>query len=211
VKLIKGGVKLIRDQAVAHVEAVEILLRNEILVGFPEQNADREPEDSHLSGPNGPTNAALGYIHDHGAPEANIPARPFMDPGIQSTRDDLAGQFRSLLEKVTHVGGIPPTQVAQRLHRIGLVASVGIKNKINEGIPPPLAESTLLKRANRGLKGRKGAQKELQNRAKGEAPSTQFAKPLVDTGQLRNAVNYVIRPSRPGKVTKLAKPSTKKV
>lgn len=210
-KLIKGGVKLIKDQAVQHVEAVEVLLRNEILVGFPEENADRDPSESSLSGPNGPTNAALGWIHDHGAPEANIPARPFMDPGIQSTRDDLTAQFGALLEKVTHVGGLSPVQVTQRLHRIGLAASVGIKNKINEGIPPPLAEATLLKRANRGVKGRKGAQMELANRAKGEAPSTQFAKPLVDTGQMRNAVNYVIRPSRPGKVTKLQKPKKAKV
>jgi hypothetical protein len=53
-----------------------------------------------------------------------------------------------------------------------------------------LSEVTLRRRA---AKGRKGAKKELMRRAQGLAPSTAFAKPLIDSAQMRNALNYVIR------------------
>jgi len=80
--------------------------------------------------------------------------------------------------------------VERGYHRAGLTAKLSIQNKINEGIPPPLATSTVAARAR---EGRKGAQLELANRRAGIPASTTLAKPLIDTGQLRNAVNYVIR------------------
>ena len=66
----------------------------------------------------------------------------------------------------------------------------GIKNYIADGVAPPLANATLRKRAR---KGRKGAQAELDRRAQGEEPGMDLAKPLEDTGQMRNAVTFAIR------------------
>jgi hypothetical protein len=80
--------------------------------------------------------------------------------------------------------------VDKGLHKVGLRVATSIKKKINEGVPPPLSEYTLRERARRG---RKGAKQELANRASGMAPSTQLAKPLIDTGELRNSITYVIR------------------
>jgi hypothetical protein len=60
------------------------------------------------------------------------------------------------------------------LHAVGLEAKLGIQSKINDGPFDPLAESTLKARAASGK-------------------SIEEAHPLVDSGQLRNAVNYVVR------------------
>ena len=163
------------------------LAKSEILVGFPDETATRTEEDGEKSPM---TNAAIAYVQDNGAPEQNIPARPFMIPGIKSAQDRITDALGNLAKRTIRGGTM---SVAQGLARVGSIAELAIKKKINEGIPPPLAESTLQDRARRG---RKGAKLELANRAAGEAASTEFAKPLVDTAQMRNAVKYVIRPRK---------------
>lgn len=168
------------------VESLRKLSGVEVLVGFPEETTERE-EDADK--PSGITNASLAYIHDNGAPEQNIPARPFMGPGIESVQDQIADKLGQILKAASNGAGA--TTVAQGMVQVGIIASTGIKNYINEGIDPPLAPATLRARA---AKGRKGAQDELDSRRKGEAPSTGLAKPLVDTGELRNAVSFAIRP-----------------
>lgn len=157
----------------------------ELLVGFPQDTTQRN-EDS--VGTQGMTNAALGYIHDHGAPEANIPARPFMAPGVEAVKEQAAEVLEGIIDDVR--AGVPDA-VNRGYHQLGLTVQASIRGVINDGIDPPLAEATLRARAARG---RVGAQQELENRAAGLPAGTALAKPLIDTGQLRNAVNYVIRP-----------------
>lgn len=177
------------------VDALDRLASLEVLVGFPEDTTRRDdsPEDPDA----GLTNAALGYIHDNGAPEANIPARPFMNEGIQRAAPRLEKVFKTMGNDVLAaqkgsradiVGSL--AKIDQGYHKAGLIAQASIRAVINEGIDPPLADATLRARAARG---RKGAKQELENRSKGEPAGKALAKPLVDTGQLRNAVNYVIR------------------
>lgn len=162
-------------------DSIRKLAEQEVLVGFPVETTERDEAQEGI------TNAALGYIHDNGMPEQNIPARPFMGPGIARARDAISRGLYAAARRT--LMGIPGAAEAG-LHMVGLKAKLAIQNTINEGVPPPLADSTLRRRA---AKGRKGAILELENRAKGEAPSTALAKPLIDSGQLRNAVNYVIR------------------
>jgi len=182
----RGNTKLrvITDRVADLRAAMQVLVSQEVLVGFPEDTTDRDDEDPT----EGITNAALGYIHDTGMPEQNIPARPFMDPGIRDNKDKIATALVSVAKGAVSKG--TAQHAMKGLHRVGIIAATGLKRKLNEGIPPPLAESTLQERARRG---RKGAKKELERRAAGEAASTEFAKPLIDTGQLRNALSYVIR------------------
>jgi hypothetical protein len=146
------------------VESLRVLVDVEVLVGFPEETAERDAEDTPI------TNAALAYIHDNGAPEQNIPARKFMRPAMDSVQEKLTLRLGNTLKGV--LKGASPLQVEQGMHAVGLLAKLAIQNKINEGIPPPLAASTLARRV---AKGRTGT------------------KPLVDTAQLRNAANYAIR------------------
>ena len=181
------NLQLKRDDLDKLMRSVRELAQREILVGFPMETTEREPEPGEDSTPI--TNAALGYIHNTGMPEQNIPQREFMESGLAEVRDQITDSLSHVARDVV-VSGKGSEAVDQGLHRTGMIAELALKKKINEGIPPPLAESTLKERAKRG---RKGAKKELQRRRDGEDPSTQFAKPLIDTAQLRNAIKYVIR------------------
>lgn len=161
---------------------VRALAGSEVLVGVPEDTTERGDED-------GITNAALAYIHDNGSPEAHIPARPFMLEGIKAAETQIEGHLSGAMRAAMR-GNVVAAE--GQMHAAGLVAQLSIQNRINEGIPPPLAEATLKKRA---AKGRKGAALELQRRAKGLDPviGMQLAKPLIDSGEMRKSIKYVIR------------------
>lgn len=179
------------------MEDIQALLALEVVVGFPDFTGEREAAaDDAGDQKKDLTNPQLAYIHDNGAPEANIPARPFMEPGIEAVQPELERKLSATMRAVLKGGGMD--KVKQGLAQVGLTAALSIRNTINEGIPPPLSDYTLRQRMNNGRKNgggaRKGAQLELVNRKYGMEPSTQLAKPLVDTGQLRNAVTYEIRP-----------------
>lgn len=175
-------------------EALKLLADIDILVGYPEDAEDAERHDESGK-PEDLTNATLAYIHDNGAPEANIPARPFMAPGIKDVEEKLADKLGEILKAVLIGKG---TAVVERgLIQVGTIAALGIQKKINEGIPPPLSDYTLRQRMKNNRKNgggaRKGAKEELDRRGRGEAPSTEFAKTLVDTAQMRNATTYALR------------------
>lgn len=169
----------------AVLKNVRALTRTDVLVGVPAENAARDPEPGETG--QGPNNAALAYIHDTGLPEQNIPARPFMLPGIMAAEPAIT-KYLGMAGQQALIGDAAGVERMQ--HAAGLAAQNAIRGKINEGIAPALSERTLKARAARG---RKGAKKELAARAKGEAPTLTNAKPLVDTGALRNSITYVIR------------------
>ena len=83
--------------------------------------------------------------------------------------------------------------VGAGLNAVGLTAQKGIRMKIREGPFAPLAESTLLARTHMGRSIAKAAQKELDSRAAGNEAGVDNARPLNLTGQMRSAVQYVIR------------------
>lgn len=156
----KNGASVIVDRTHDFVRSIEKLVGQRVLVGYPASTSARD----------GPiTNAALGYIHEHGAPEANIPARPHLVPGVNNAKARLIAKFRQIGEAaLAGQAGKADMGFAQA----GLIAQNAVKAKISEGVPPPLAESTLAARRRRGRTG---------------------SVPLVDTGALRNAVAYVVR------------------
>lgn len=185
------GILKVKGSSLAEIrDGMRKLAGSEVLVGFPEETSKREELEVE-----GISNAALGYIHDNGQPERNIPARPFMLPGITSVEKRVARILGNGAKAVLRDKSAVAAD--QHLHQAGLVAATAIKRKLNEGIPPPLSEYTLRQRARRGgKKGGKSAKHELERRAQGLAPSTEFAKPLIDTGAMRNSVTYVIRPRK---------------
>jgi len=166
------------------VEALDVLVQKEVLVGFPAETSTRKETE----GDEGLNNPTIAYIHDNGAPEQNIPQREFMRPAINEVLSTVTRKMLGLAKKVAAGGG--PDAVEQGYQAIGLTVQRAIRAKINEGIPPPLSDRTVAARA---AKGRKGAMWEQAWRAAGAPPSLELAKPLVDTAQLRNAVNYVVR------------------
>lgn len=157
-------VKTVIDNVKGLTESLRSLSNFDVLVGIPSDKALRKNDDGEPI-----NNAALGYIHENGAPEAGIPARPFLSAGIESAREEINKRLRSAAEAA--VEG-KPELVMRRLGAVGLTAQNAVRAKINEGVPPPLAPSTIAARLRRGRTG---------------------DKPLIDTGQLRNSISYVIR------------------
>lgn len=197
------GVRITRGNLEQVKEGVALLAALEVLVGFPEDTTARDEDPNDDPDSRGITNAALGYIHDNGAPEVNIPARPFMTPGVEEVIEKVENQLRGAMKAAMRGD---PVVMEQAMIAAGLTAKLGIQNKINEGIGPPLSDRTLQARARKG-KGKssiaKAAQLELDRRSAmndlGEDPffdldtALTTAKPLIETAQMRNAVNFVIR------------------
>ena len=174
------------DNLAEFQKAIKRLARDEVLVGVPEETTGREDAISQASGI---TNASLAYIHDNGAPEARIPQRPFMIPGMERSKQNVT----ELLGKMANYGLQQTPNVAkvdEGFNRIGLIVRDNMREVIAEGIAPALADMTLRARA---AKGRKGAKLELERRAAGIPPGTDLATPLLDTGELNKSLNWVVR------------------
>lgn len=149
-------------------KAVKAFKRDAVLVGIPESDTVRKDKD--LDTEQGISNAALLAINVFGSPINNIPARDVMTIGLRNAKDDIAEQFKKAAQNVLSKG---LSALTVYYNRAGFIASSAIKKAINdqEGIDPP-ADSTLKSRAARGFKG---------------------TKALVVTGQMRNAITYVLQ------------------
>ena len=162
----KSGIEVTVDRVGALVRDLRALSTQDVLVGVPEAETQREPEPGE---PAGITNAAIGYINEFGSPVNNIPARPHLFPGIEDARDrltpELGGAFAAALD-----GRMD--DVDTRLNRAGLIAQAAVRSRIITGPFVPLAPSTIAARKRRGHEG--------------EAP-------LQESGQYRQAITYVLR------------------
>jgi hypothetical protein len=138
------------------------LVKKDVLVGIPDSAPERK-EDTPLS------NAQIGYIQEFGSPAANIPARPFLIPGVENVQPEVLEEFRAGAKGALNGD---TGQVERSMARAGLKAQNAVRAKIQDGPFAPLAPKTLAARRKRGRSGE---------------------KPLLDTGQLRNSVTYVIR------------------
>jgi hypothetical protein len=176
------------------LQGIDTLTNMTVLVGVPGEKTGRK--DGSIS------NAALAYIHDKGAPEANIPARPFMEPGVKAVQKEITKELEDA-GKVMLKGSQGSATVMRYLTRVGIITTRSIKAKITEGIPPPLAPSTIRGRIAR-VKGKARRKKIDAAIAAGTPLSRQSGAegiftPLIVTGQLRNAITYVIRKLKKGK------------
>jgi hypothetical protein len=79
-------VKKIVDRAEELIKAVNELTTSDVLVGIPKKNNARR--DSPIG------NAALARIHEFGSPAQNIPARPFLYPGVKRIRKQAVAMLR---------------------------------------------------------------------------------------------------------------------
>ncbi|MBR7998273.1 hypothetical protein [Burkholderia vietnamiensis] len=145
------------------LKSISGLVQKEVLVGVPDSTAGRKDDGEPLS------NAEIGYILEHGSPANNIPERQHLVPGVQDARPKFEPQLQKGVEAALD-GDLE--KVNRSLNRAGLAAQNSVRAKINSNIPPKLADSTLAARRRRGVTRE---------------------NTLVDTGQYRNAITYVIR------------------
>lgn len=194
------GVTVTRDNTKSLLKGLAALAENRAYAGVPATTAGRKDEKTPIN------NAELMFIHEHGAPEANIPARPVVHPAIRKAQPQITAALFAT-GKLALNGGADA--VDKGLNAVGLIAQNAMRARISSGPFAPLSPKTIAQRAaKRGTKRRKGEQQYLDLVAGGMSPanaqSAAGIKPLIDTGQLRRALTYVIRKVRwAGKKTKL--------
>ena len=117
-------------------------------------------------------NATIAYLMEFGVPEMNIPARPTIIPGVRACQAKVAAYL-----KVAGLAAVSADQarVDRALNAAGLTAQASIRNEFLNNQFPPLAASTIAARLRRGRTG---------------------TRPLIDTAQFRNSINYVIRKNK---------------
>jgi len=156
------SLKVVKDQTRNALKALESLNKSRVLIGIPSEENNRE--DGEPIG-----NAQLGYIQENGSPARNIPARPFLVPGVAKAETDCA----NILGKYAKVAFKDPKAIEKGLTAAGILAVNSVKATIKSGEGfAPLAPSTLAARRRAGFSG---------------------TKPLIRTGQLLNSINFVVR------------------
>ena len=175
------GVQTTIDRVGLVLGAISALADKQVLVGIPASRGVRREGQV--------TNAMIGYVQERGSPARGIPARPFLVPTVKALRSQIAERLGAA-GQLALAGN--DQGVDRSLHGLGLMAQNAVRNAINAGIPPPLADSTLRGRI-RNRTSIKGAMAELKRRAAGEAPGIDLAKPLIATSQLLRSITYVIR------------------
>lgn len=142
---------------------VKSFKRDAVLVGIPQEEGQREA-DALIN------NATLLAINNFGSPVNNIPPRPVMSIGIKKAQDEIAEQFKLAATKSFEQG---IDALNTYYNRAGIIASNSIKKVINsqDGIKPP-SQATLAARKAEKFAGKKA---------------------LIVTGQMRNAITYVVK------------------
>ncbi len=178
------------DKVTELLRRVTELTGNDVLVGVPADKSGRKQ---------GPvSNAALAYIHEFGSPARHIPARPFLYPGIRKARPEIIATMKQGAKDVLH-----GKQAMTVLNKVGMLARNSVVREITDPAPPfvPLAASTIRARLRRTAAGRR----KLRQIKKRGVAVTQWAQeidpktgdvnihPLIDTGQLRASITYVVR------------------
>ena len=161
------GLTVTRDLLDGVVQSIKTMGEKRVLIGIPRPKASRKGDDIG--------NAALGYIHETGSGARNIPARPFLVPGVREAEPEVLKILKDAARQSVSFakGTVDKGAVDRGLNAAGLVAQATVKRTLRDGTDfRPLSHATLAARRRKGFMGE---------------------KPLVRTGQLLNSITYVIR------------------
>lgn len=182
------------------LEEVDALTKLEVLVGVPAQNSTRD--DTKM------TNAAIAYVHEFGSPVHNIPARPFLRPGVKNAKEDIR---KKMLQGAKEALAGKPDAAQKTLNAVGMIGRNSVVRAITNPSPAfvPLKYATIRARLRRrGGAGRRKLQKFDKLKAAAGWTRAEAAeamriwgtdegniRPLLDSLRLRNSITYVIRPA----------------
>lgn len=147
-------------------ETIARFKKDSVLIGIPMEDNQRD-DDAPIG------NAAILAINHFGSDDGKIPPRPVLTTGIKNAQADITDQFKIMAKKALKQG---VSALDTGYERIGIIASNACKKVITDqdGIKEP-SDATLKARQYLTQSGFKGT------------------KALLVTGQLRNAITYVVR------------------
>ena len=149
-------------------EVVAELGNTEVLVGIPEDEAARNDGNGNVI-----NNAALLYIHTNGSPKNNIPPRPVIEPALSD--DENSERIGEIMgEAVNSAMAGDADGMRENLAKAGMAG----QNAVKDWFTNPKNGWQPVKPETARRKERRGATEQ---------------RPLIDTGELRNALTYVVR------------------
>lgn len=181
-------VKITVDKLGDVIKAISSLATKDVLVGIPDSAPERT--DTPI------TNAQIGYIMETGSPSQNIPARPFLVPGVASVQSEVADQFR---KAATSALSGSQSGAESAMKAAGLIGQSAVKKKITDGPFAPLSPRTIAQRKrSRQTQSMRQAEKQYakllaSGKTEQEAQDAAGIKPLINTGSLRNSVTFALR------------------
>lgn len=116
----------------------------------------------------GVSNAEIGYLLETGSPAMNLPARPHLVPGVEAAQDEVSIRLTKAVDAALDGN---KQRMLMYLNAAGMKATMSVKRYITTGEFASLAPLTIKARQARGKKSE---------------------KPLIDTGQMRNAHTYIV-------------------
>lgn len=152
----KTPLKITSDRVPDVLKALQAMAKKEVLIGIPEEESSRPGETI--------SNAELGYIHEFGSPASNIPARPFLIPGVEQAQKGAAAILKEGAQETLSTN----KPIDESLDRAGVLASNSVKRQFTSPTNgwPPDSPATI---------ARKGSD-----------------RPLIDTAELRRSVTHVV-------------------
>lgn len=157
------------EQALKGLEGFKKVRPQYVMVGYI-RNHPKEPREE------GGHNSFLAYIHEHGSPIRNIPARPFLMPAFKSEADTAEAFIKEGLSSEVE----SPGSIAKGLGFAGMAIQTKAQNNIANSVNmKPLSPLTIAQRQRPGFNGQK-------NGFKGTSP-------LNVSGQLKGALHFVVK------------------
>jgi hypothetical protein len=184
----KSGATMTADKMQSIIDAINKLTKKDVLVGIPDSAPERT--DTPI------TNAQIGYVMETGSPAHNVPARPFLVPGVA----DVQGQCADRLGKAADAAlGGNQAGAESQMTAAGLIAESSVKKKIGSNIPPALSPETIRNRhkirQTRSMRADEKAYLKAVDSGTDPAQAQTEAGiiPLINTGSLRNSITHVVR------------------
>lgn len=137
---------------------LQSLTKVAVYVGVPAANTSRTGADIN--------NAELLYIHTHGSPLRNIPARPVIEPALKANKDKIMTEYSKAVSAAAEGND---GELMSALTRTGLAGENAARDWFTDPRNEwePNSPKTI---------ARKGS-----------------SRPLIDTSALRKAITHVVR------------------
>ncbi len=190
--MVKGTVSVQQKSKLAALRAsLRELAKKEVLVGIPAEESTRKEGgdinnaellyihthgvrhkemrnemDAHIAKGMKYSKAHSLYIREHGSPMMSVPPRPVLQPAIEANKEAIGKQI-AMASKASLQG--EPNECEAYLNKAGVVASSAAKGWFenpSNGWPPNAPQTIRRKGSN---------------------------QPLIDTGEMRKAITYVVR------------------
>jgi hypothetical protein len=181
-------ISVLCDEVDDVLKSLHALVGEQVIIGIPE-NSERSASGADIQ------NAMIAYVMEFGSPAQNIPARAFLVPG---TRNALPKMVPLLKRAASFALNQNLDGARHQLELVGALGVGAVRAELFTGAFAPLQPATIAGRARARGEGRSRNEESYFAFVAGGVPAAvaqQLAgiQPLVNSGQLRDAIAYSVR------------------